>query len=124
MGLSAKTIVKFNKLFREVIIEHILCNSQPIGGPGIIVQIDETLVFKRKYNHGRNIQQIWIVRGIAPETNNFFLRQVPNRNSETIINVLEEWVHPDSILYTDCWRVYLNASIDSGMFAHFTVNHE
>ena len=71
-GLSAKTIVKFNKLFREVIIEHILCNSQPIGGPGIIVQIDETLVFKRKYNRGRNIQQIWMVGGIAPETNNFF----------------------------------------------------
>ena len=57
-GLSAKTIVKFNKLFREVIIERILCNSQPIGGPGIMVQIDETLVFKRKYNRGRNIQQI------------------------------------------------------------------
>ena len=88
-GLSAKTIVKFNKLFREVIIERILCNSQPIGGPGIIVQIDETLVFKRKYNRGRNIQQIWIVGGISPKIKNFFLRQVPNRNSETITNVLQ-----------------------------------
>ena len=44
-GFGAKTLVKFNKLFREVIIEHILCNSQSIDGPGIIVQIDETLVF-------------------------------------------------------------------------------
>ena len=49
---------------------------------------------------------------------------VPNRNSETITNVLQEWVLPGSILYTGCWHAYLNTSINSGMSTHFTVNHE
>ena len=50
-GFSMKTIVKFNKLFWEVVIGLILYKSKFIRGPSIIFQIDETLVFKRKYNH-------------------------------------------------------------------------
>ena len=40
--------------------------------PGIIIQMNETLIFRRKYNRDRNIKQIWIIGGIAFETNNFF----------------------------------------------------
>jgi hypothetical protein len=52
-----------------------------VGGPGQIVQIDETLVYKRKYNKGEmpSFQQ-WLF-GAVDEQGNFAASLVPNRTS-------------------------------------------
>jgi hypothetical protein len=53
-----------------------------VGGPGKIVQIDETLVYKRKYNRGEmpSYQQ-WLF-GAVDEDGNFAASLVPNRTGE------------------------------------------
>ncbi len=56
--------------------------QRKVGGPGKIVQIDETLVYKRKYNRGEmpSYQQ-WLF-GAVDEAGNFAASLVPNRTSK------------------------------------------
>ncbi len=53
-----------------------------VGGDGMIVQIDETLVFKRKYNRGEKPSyQQWLF-GAVDDQGNFAASLVPNRTSK------------------------------------------
>ncbi|KCZ76987.1 hypothetical protein H311_02008, partial [Anncaliia algerae PRA109] len=45
---------------------------------------------------------------------------VPDRKSETLINLIKKYVHPESIIYTDCWKGYSSLQKD---FEHKKVNH-
>lgn len=50
--LSSSTIADWFSYFRCVCSDHYLRNSTPIGGPGTIIEIDETCLSRRKYNRG------------------------------------------------------------------------
>ena len=54
-------------------------NAQKIGGANKIVQIDETLVFRKKYNIGRLLRHVWLVGGVCPEDSTLFLVKIQNR---------------------------------------------
>ena len=49
IGLNKNTIVNFNKLIRQAILEYLLRNPKIIDSEGLIVQVDEILMFCRKY---------------------------------------------------------------------------
>jgi len=50
---------------RDICADYFLRNSEKIGGPGTIVEIDETCVSKRKYERGRLIRpNQWMFGGI------------------------------------------------------------
>ena len=83
-------------------------NSQKIAGPKVIVKIDETLVYKIKYI-GRLREQSWVIGGICPLFNTYFMQILPNKNNETIKNALNRWIIPGNIIYIDEWAVYPNA---------------
>ena len=56
-----------------------------LGGIGKIVEIDESLVSKRKYNRGRLVEEIWVVGAMerGPDgghSDKFFIQKVANRN--------------------------------------------
>ena len=68
---------------RQAILEFLIDHPEKIEGPGLIVQVDETLIFYRKYGVGRIPRQIWWVGGVCPtQPNSFFLIIVENRNAE------------------------------------------
>lgn len=103
--------------------------TQPIGGPGKIVEIDETLVFHRKNDRGREKQQIWVVGGIerAEEQRQpnqplrLFIDVVPNRNAETLNTLVSERVLRGTTIHTDKWGGYVD--LNRLGFRHLTVNH-
>ena len=103
-------------------------NQKPIGGKGIAVEVDETLVAKRKYNRGRAIQQIWLFGGIERVTKKRFIVPLLNedgssqpRDKDTLIGLIQKFILPESVIYSDCWKAYSSLS-DHG-FEHLTVNH-
>ena len=105
-------------------LEFLLMNLMKIGGPGLEVQVDETLIYRRKYGVGRLTREIWLVGGVClPQPGGLFLVAVENRNSDTMTNVLSDWVLPYSVLITDQWRPYYSTAIISEMERHETVNH-
>ena len=49
---------KFTKISHEMMLEK---NDQFFGGSGHIVEIDEALFSKRKYNVGRLVRKTWVM---------------------------------------------------------------
>jgi transposase-like protein len=94
----------------------------PIGGEGIIVEIDESKFGKRKYNRGHRVEGIWVVGGdeITPQRRMFAV-SVQDRTADTLGAIIQEHVLPGTIVRTDLWRGY-RALHDFGM-EHQTVNH-
>jgi hypothetical protein len=51
--IGKQTLVDWSQFFRDICCEWFIQNPQMIGGPNVVVEIDETYVYKRKYNRGR-----------------------------------------------------------------------
>ena len=57
---SEHSIVDWNQYCRDIAVSHFLNNPVQIGSPGHIVEIDESLFSRRKYNRERIIPEQWI----------------------------------------------------------------
>ncbi|XP_045476997.1 uncharacterized protein LOC123682436 isoform X2 [Harmonia axyridis] len=124
LKLSSRTVIDWFSFCREVVADYVERNSQCIGGVGKIVEIDEAMLEKRKYNRGRMLTEQWVIggveRGVRGECKAFF-EPVENHTSETLIGIIRRYVLPGTTIMTDCWRGY-NSLEDYG-YRHFTVNH-
>jgi hypothetical protein len=80
-----------------------------IGGPDIIVEIDETKLGKRQYNKGHHVGGVWCVCGIEKtESKKCFVLPVENRNAYIMHAIIKKYVEPGTIIYTDCLKAYIN----------------
>lgn len=71
--LGDHTAVDWDMFCRElcdVIINRHECEQ--IGGPGIIVQIDESKIGKRKYHKGHRVEGQWVFGGIEEGAGSVF----------------------------------------------------
>lgn len=122
-GCSSTTISAFVGYFRQLVADNVEIEDVKIGGPQIIVQIDETKLGKRKYNRGHRVEGVWVVGGVemTPERKCFFI-PVETRDENTLLNIIASHVLPGSIVYSDLWRGYFNLTERTGLI-HMTVNH-
>ena len=121
LDLSDNTICNWTSFCREVLINWCLENTRVIGGPGNIVEIDESKFGSRKYHVGRVIEGQWVFGGFCRQTKQLFLVPVEKRDAKTLIRVLKEHVLPGTTIMSDMWKGYKNLS--KAGFEHFTVNH-
>lgn len=79
-----------------------------IGGPHDVVEIDETHLFKRKFNVGRQVMwnHVWIFGGISRTTKQRFGVLVNDRSANTLLPILQDHVDEDSYICSDHWRAY------------------
>nr|VZI17236.1 unnamed protein product [Spirometra erinaceieuropaei] len=56
-----KTAVDWYGIWRDVCTKALLQEVGQLGGPDIEVQVDETMISRRKYNVGRLKKQNWIM---------------------------------------------------------------
>lgn len=125
IGLSEKTVIQWYSYFRDICSHHLVRHPEQIGGIGQIVEIDESVVARRKYHLGHRVPERWVFGGINPSDNKGFLVMVPNRSAETLLPLIERHIAPGSIICSDQWASYNNiTSIDvSPPYEHRTVNH-
>lgn len=122
-GHSKTTVTAFFKYFRELVSDAVDLEDVKIGGPGVIVEVDETKMGKRKYHRGHRVEGVWVVGGVErTEARKVFACPVEQRDSDTLLAVIRAHVLPGSIVYTDMWKGYKRLN-ETGMFEHFTVNH-
>ena len=128
---SSETIADWYSYCRELTIvglDRLYEGTGKIGGPGHIVEIDESKIGKRKYNVGRIVEGQWLL-GILDlgtlenPTRKYRIEILPNnqRDGETLLRLINRHVEKESTIVTDCWRGY--NGLDADGFNHLTVNH-
>lgn len=120
-NLSSRTIIDYFSFIREVFVYWATINSQKIGGPGKVVEIDEAKIGKRKNNRGRPLEGQWVFGGIERGSKNCFLIAVENRSSDVLTKIIEEKIEHGTTIISDCWRAY--DSLNDEHYHHLTVNH-
>ena len=120
-GHSSQTITKYCHYLRQMVADSLDFEDIIIGGEGVIVEIDESKFGKIKHNRGHSVNGAWVLGGVerTPERK-MFLLEVPDRNAETLINIIKTYVKPGSIIITDCFKSYAKLN---NFYQHLTVNH-
>lgn len=106
---------------REVVYDSVIQNMTKIGGPGKIVEIDESKFGKRKYNRGHRVEGQWVFGGVQRDTGNCFMVPVEKRDRDTLLPIIQEWILPGTTIISDCWKAY-DCLADHG-YLHLKVNH-
>jgi hypothetical protein len=111
-GISSATCVDWYMFAREVCEEDIIRNSQPIGGPDIRVQIDETKVGKLKFNRGHRVNGQWVFGGREEfDRTKIFMVCVELSNSDTLLPIIQKWILPGSVIISDYWKASMTVSL-------------
>lgn len=94
LKLSKRTMTDWCDFFSGVCSRVLLSMSvdeMQIDGEGIIVEIDETLVSKkRKYNRGYHTKEIWMFAGIERGTKKWFGQVVLKRDRQTLVELIKK----------------------------------
>lgn len=127
---SRHTVVDWANFMRDVCQEHLIRNPQEIGGfndtgEPVIVEIDESLFFHRKYHRGAHHPGHWVFGGVERTTGRCFMMEVPDRRRETLEPIIERFILPGSHIISDGWPAYAHVeNIRGGIYMHDVVVHE
>lgn len=77
--MSYQTAVDWASFCREVLIDACFDNSEPVGGVGVTVEIDESKFGRRKYNRGHRVEGTWVFGGYERGTGRVFMVPVEER---------------------------------------------
>ncbi|WUR03191.1 DDE-TNP-IS1595 domain-containing protein [Vairimorpha necatrix] len=105
------------------IVENTVYNlTGKIGGPGIIVEIDESKFGKVKYHKGHRVDGVWVF-GMVERTTQRKIVMIPvdNRRADTLEEIIKNYVHRESIIHSDCFKSY--SKLKDIFAEHKTVNH-
>ena len=120
-GHYEHTIVDWFNFLRDVCAQYFIDHPTTIGGPGSIVEIDESKFGRRKYNRGRYVDGHWVFGGIERGTGDCFMVEVADRSASTLLPIIFTHVRPGTTIISDEWRAY--SSLASRGMIHLTVNH-
>ena len=125
LSKDVKKVRFFFKSIRQCMAEDLLQSHSGvmIGGPGHIVEADESKFGKRKFHQGKRVVGKWVLGGYDRQTGQIFLVECPDnvRNHHTLVGLIKKHVRPGTTILTDCWKGY-NKLADHG-YTHLTVNH-
>jgi transposase len=118
VGVNKTTAAYYFHRLRELICAAI-DDETPFQGE---VEVDESYFGgKRKGKRGRGAAGKVPVFGILKRGGKVYTKVIPDVRSDTLMNIMQHRIVPDSIVYTDEWRSY-NA-LDVSDFRHYRINH-
>lgn len=123
VGPANSTISSWFGYFRDRMIdaaENLRVQGAQIGGPGMVVQIDEALIGRRKYHRGRVVPGTWVV-GMIADDGRLQLEICARRDAATLHRIIRRNVRTGSIIHTDGWRAY--QGLEAYGYSHQVVNH-
>lgn len=123
--LLAAIVLKIPRYFRDIVSWKLLqpnqANAFLMGGPGHVVQIEESVITKRKYNRGRLVSEKWVI-GIYDVTSKKGIRQVCGEQVRGYTNTCyTEGGRPGTEIWADEWISY--RLLNTMGYTHHTVNH-
>ncbi|HSQ94764.1 MAG TPA: IS1595 family transposase [Croceibacterium sp.] len=97
--------------------------SDPIGGLGSVVEIDETFIggYERGALGGAGKS---VVLGMREKGGDVVTQVIPNRRRATLLPIITKHVERFSIIHTDTWLGYSSLCDKLNRYAHYRVNHD
>ena len=123
LRVSEHTVVDWRQFMRYVAVTYFLNNPEQIGGPCVVVEIDESLFRWRKNHVGQLREEMWVLGGYEQARRRGFLVWVDRRDVATLLPIIQQWVAPGSIIWTDMWAAYKYNQLPNMAYQHDTVNH-
>lgn len=123
--VNRKSISVIFKMLRDVMTRHLLRNPTLLGGPNIVVEIDETcLGHTRKYQRGyfRGSGQKWVFGLIDRNTKKCHIEWVPNRTRQELFGIIQRHVQQHSVIHSDEAPMY--RTLNQLGYIHHTVCHK
>lgn len=133
LKIDDHTIVDWRMFCRDICAQHYVANPIMIGGEGRnkgvemeiesyfvigkVVEVDETLIVRRKYNRGRisEKEQIWLFGGVERGSQGKKCFMVPleleedqRRDAATLLPLIRQYVLPGTTVISDEWKAYGN----------------
>ena len=107
LRITECTVLSWYDKLSEITAEHIMALFAIIVGDGIIVEIDECKLVKKKYHRGRNLahEGKWLFGGIEKDSGKCFFEFVNKRDRETLLEIIRRRILPGSIVYSDEWEL-------------------
>ena len=122
--LGSATISDWMEFFREVCFLYFEKHPVRLGGPGMVVEIDETVISRRKYNRGRLIrEQVWFFGGVERGSGRCFIIPVERRDAATLLPIIQNFILPGTTIMSDMWAAYGRIDQLPELYQHYTVNH-
>lgn len=131
LGWSSSTTTNYMRKARELVAQSIrVGNYEQIGGPGVVLEVDEAKMGECKYHRGHPVNATWVFGGVErTKERRMFAITVPDRKAATLLPLIEHYIAPGSIIHSDCWKAYngiegmQDANGQSYDYTHHTVNH-
>ena len=126
---SWDTIVNYNNYFRKECCEWLLTTNQLLGGfdangQSVVVEVDESYFFHRKYHRGRRRTGKWVVGLVERASGRCWMEVVVRRDARTLERIISNHVLPGTTIVTDAWRGYVNvAQLNNGVYDHAVIVH-
>lgn len=95
--ITAKTTVSWSNRIRLVLMMWALKHSTSLGGVGKIVEIDESMVNKSRFqSHCRKAmkQDLWAFGGVERDSGKSFFILVKKRDTQTLMSIIKRWILP------------------------------
>ena len=94
-----ETSVNWFNFTRETMALMVQLGNRQIGGPGRIVEIDESKFGKRKYHRGRRVDGCWVLGAVLRSIEDghaemIRLSIVHDRTRDTLQGLIQDWILP------------------------------
>ena len=127
--VDEKTAIQIYQYCRDICSWRLLNHDSPLmlGGPGVVVQIDESLFrHKPKHHRGRATRnEVWVF-GMCDTSSSPALGImciVPDRTAQTLLPIICRHLRSGSIVYSDQWAAYNNVQQLQPVTQRESVNH-
>lgn len=123
-NIGSQAINEWMNYYRCAVAQYFVTNPLKIGGPGIVVEIDETVITKRKYHRGSlRAEEQWFFGGVERGSGRCFIVPVPKRDAATLLPIIQQYIHPGTTIMSDKWAAYNRIDQLPELYEHYTVNH-
>ena len=129
-GVSSPTIVDWFNFCRYICAQWLENHPMEIGGidengESLVVEIDETKFFPRKYHRGLWREGHWVFGCIERGSGRCFLVEVPDRTRETLEDIIKQYILPGLHIISDGWPSYARIeNINDGIYTDQVIIHQ
>ncbi|KAI4292777.1 hypothetical protein PAPHI01_2051 [Pancytospora philotis] len=104
VGINRKAVHRLLRKVSRIAVPRYYERVGQIGGPVVVVEVDESKFGKRKFNRGHRVEGTWVLGAVEKASTRrimIIMLLIENRPKETLLGQLAKYVHPESRMRSD-----------------------